>query len=92
MSRLIDADSLIDLVEDSTILTNGFKCLLRALVNGEPTAEDRPTGKWQRVRKGVEGELDVYACDKCREKTWHKSKFCPNCGAKMIGSEERREE
>ena len=35
--RLIDADALIALVQDSTILGDGFKWAFCALVNGEPT-------------------------------------------------------
>ena len=37
--RLIDADALIALVQDSTILGDGFKWAFCALVNGEPTAK-----------------------------------------------------
>ena len=35
--RAIDADALIALVQDSTILSYGFKQAFCALVNGEPT-------------------------------------------------------
>ena len=37
--RAIDADSLISLVKDSTILGNGFKQAFVAIVKGEPTIE-----------------------------------------------------
>jgi hypothetical protein len=39
--RLIDGDALIALVQDSTILGDGFKWAFCALVNGEPTIEPR---------------------------------------------------
>ena len=39
--RYIDADALIALVQDSTILGDGFKQVFCALVNGEPTIEPR---------------------------------------------------
>ena len=42
--RPIDADSLIKLVTDSTILGDGFKWAFVAVVNGEPTVEPEP--KW----------------------------------------------
>ena len=35
--RLIDADSLISLVQDATILSDGFKQAFVRIVNGEPT-------------------------------------------------------
>ena len=45
--RTIDADTLIALVQDSTILGDGFKQAFCALVNGEPTIEpERKMGKW----------------------------------------------
>jgi hypothetical protein len=37
--RLIDGDALIALVQDSTILGDGFKQAFCALVNGEPTVK-----------------------------------------------------
>ena len=37
--RAIDADSLIRLVMDSTILDDGFKSVFVALVEGEPTIQ-----------------------------------------------------
>ena len=42
--RLINADSLVGLAMDSTILGDGFKQVFVALVNGEPTIEERKTG------------------------------------------------
>ena len=44
--RLIDADALIALVQNATILGGGFKQAFCALVNGEPTVEPERTGKW----------------------------------------------
>ena len=35
--RLIDADALLDLIHDSTILTDGFVSTMTALIAGEPT-------------------------------------------------------
>ena len=40
--RMIDADSLIDLVENSSILSAGFKQAFCKLVAGEPTVEAAP--------------------------------------------------
>ena len=40
--RMIDADSLIDLVENSSILSAGFKQAFCKLVAGEPTVEAHP--------------------------------------------------
>lgn len=40
--RMIDADALIALVQDSTILGDGFKYAFVALVKGEPTVDAVP--------------------------------------------------
>lgn len=47
--RMIDADTLIALVQDSTILGDGFKQAFCALVNGEPTIE--PERKKDTIQK-----------------------------------------
>lgn len=47
--RTIDADTLIALVQDSTILGDGFKQAFCALVNGEPTIE--PERKKDTIQK-----------------------------------------
>ena len=43
--RLVDADHLVDLVNDATILGDGFKQAFTAIVSGEPTIE--PERKWE---------------------------------------------
>ena len=88
--RLIDADSLISLVQDATILGDGFKQAFVAIVNGEPTIEpERETGKWI-PHKSVFGGLGekVYTCDQCGYNIgFHAENFCPRCGAMMEGGE-----
>ena len=39
MARYIDAEKLIMLVRDATILSDGFKNIFIAIVSGEPTAD-----------------------------------------------------
>lgn len=82
--RTIDADALIALVQDSTILGDGFKQAFCALVNGEPTIEpERKKGKWNWISFNIE-------CSECGfmpnfDSTEPLYNFCPNCGAKMEG-------
>ena len=40
--RPIDADNLLSIVMNATILTDGFKKVFRCLVDGEPTIEPEP--------------------------------------------------
>ena len=57
--RPINADALIALVQDSTILGDGFKQAFCALVNGEPTIEPEP--QWIPVTERLpEPRTDVW--------------------------------
>lgn len=49
-----------------------------------PAADVRPErhGHWKRFRcKGDRN--DTFCCSECKYLMFHKTKFCPNCGAKM---------
>ena len=50
--RLIDADALLDLIHDSTILTDGFVATMTAIIAGEPTVYPERT--------------DVVQCKDCK--------------------------
>ena len=42
--------------------------------------KERPQGEWI----GSDGE---YQCNKCYEKRWYRSNYCPQCGAMMKEAE-----
>lgn len=78
--RAVDADSLIRLVNDATILSNGFKLAFTRIVNGEPTIEPE-TGRWILI---TDNNGQHYICDHCGEWKYHQhQKFCGECGLKM---------
>lgn len=79
--RLIDADSLIDLVTDSTILGDGFKTAFCALVNGEPTVKMQKTGHW-------DDSCYMQRCSVCGGRGKKSYKYCPYCGSRNRGEEE----
>lgn len=86
--RCIDADHLIGLVKDATILGDGFKQAFIAIVRGEPTIEpERKKGEWVPDNNNYYEERFIcsvcgrsYKVDTCMGKPmWD---FCP-CGADM---------
>lgn len=85
--RCIDADHLIGLVKDATILGDGFKQAFIAIVRGEPTIEpERNTGKWQYI---TDGHYEYFKCNQCGKHSGEPTPFCRYCGAKMEEGENR---
>ena len=71
MSRLIDADNLVALVNDATILGEGFKQAFIAIVNGEPTAHPEITHckDCKHYNAGFECLIEGYGIE--RDKNWY---------------------
>ena len=46
--------------------------------------EEKPQ-KWYFLFNGLDG-TPCYRCPICKELEYHKTNFCPNCGAKMVES------
>lgn len=96
--RLIDADKLQkDIsVSDSMIDDYGIKtgyAICMHLIDKQPTIEpERKVGEWIDQKGGgcCCSECGRYALDEVDGNFIHvaaKSNYCPNCGAKMDGSE-----
>lgn len=87
--RLIDADDLIDLLDDEFRHDRAFTAMnLYSIVNSATTIEARPTGKWIVVEK----MLNIWACSNCKEEYCSETggtpsewdyNYCPKCGARM---------
>lgn len=72
-------------------------------IEAMPTIESRPTGTWETHKRAVlyKGAKKYVAefyheCSNCKQEAeivqdgcWLHSKFCPNCGAKMLNPEEK---
>lgn len=97
MVRIIDADALLDAMEEEIHFTainaseqarvNNLFCDITDVINESPTIDAEPVrhGKWipWKYHNG-------FRCDKCNEPVDNKHNYCPNCGAKMDA--EREEE
>jgi rubrerythrin len=56
----------------------------------EKARADRPQGEWKRVSadKYVQHAYHFYRCSKCGYDHIGKTNYCPNCGAKMKGTDD----
>lgn len=90
MSRLIDADAVIEAL-DSFILdevTDVHGDTVREILERLPTIEERKIGKWLKAYGDHEafGVRPFYRyCSECNESTVWAYNFCPHCGADMRG-------
>lgn len=60
--------------------------IYRAIIDA-PTIEERPRGKWEFVQYDANPNIGNWHCSKCRyiQFTMDRPKYCPNCGAHMVG-------
>ena len=89
MSRLIDADALINRIVFHTDWPTDEKEAFEDEINAAPTiTPERETGKWERhySRPNVYADL-CWHCSECGYESsysWaNHYNFCPNCGSKM---------
>lgn len=55
-----------------------------AVVKGVEALENAPKkGEW--LKRTLPSGITVFYCTECAGLEFHKSKFCPNCGADMRG-------
>lgn len=91
MSRLIDADAVIEAL-DSFILdevTDVHGDTVREILERLPTIEERKTGKWihERLASTTGGSYPIVRCSVCQgtiPMEWE-THYCPHCGADMRG-------
>lgn len=87
--RLIDADALMELANNHRDKMVDANDIARF-----PTIETEPVrhGEWVKNEKESEKHIEsIYYCSICQNwEAWgetEKTKYCPNCGAKMDGKE-----
>ena len=70
MTRLIDADALLNDIKD---FPYGYRGMIKSVIENQPTIEERTEGEWL-------GDYCPYTCSKCGKKYETADKFCRNCG------------
>ena len=89
MARLIDADELIYGLK--TEFGQFAMTYILAFIKAQPTVDPVKHGHWIH---GSSSENIRVTCSECGYKvnyfwdSWQDAKYCPNCGAKMLGMEE----
>lgn len=91
--RLIDADALPEMEIERCDTTDAFEIKakvagrnhMRKIINDAPTLDVMPVihGEWFRVDEYIFGE--PWECSNCETTNSWRSRYCPNCGAKMDG-------
>ncbi len=90
--RAIDGDALIGELHTQFFYDGRDRTRVYAKVQEQPTIKpERKPGKWEPVVV-FDGYVD-FRCSACHRYRFHngemrkKYKYCPNCGAKMEGTE-----
>ena len=81
MAEYIEREALRDaLYEADAITMNGVK-----IINQFPSSDVEPVrhGRWLCVDTDTE---QFFLCNRCKKKEYWESKYCPNCGADMRGT------
>lgn len=79
---------VLDLAKKGVLVSNGNYTSVCKAINELPPVTPQPkTGYWISHHHGCE-----YECSECHDKQRAKSKYCPNCGARMVEPQERSEE
>lgn len=96
--RLIDADQLVEILDDEYRETDNIVKKLIIICNKQilsdaPTVDAEPIrhGRWEEIKSGDWANATEYRCSECGKYrlavnpvnyNWN---YCPNCGAKMEG-------
>lgn len=86
MTRLIDADAIIDFIDMGHTRNPLETCFSERdvvdMLESAPTVDAVPVrhGRWVRVETDTE---QFFLCNRCRKREHWESNYCPRCGAKM---------
>ena len=87
--RLIDANALKKEVGSTFHGAIGLTVTgaVHEIIDRQPTIDPeslRPTAHWVHKQAKIPGGvLPVEECSLCECQAWHKTSFCPHCGARM---------
>ena len=92
---LIDRQAAIDAVNEYLRLSEVSKTFqnmtsIQAVLRWLPSAGPK-TARWVNVNEGKWNTVEVLKCTACGEidsRMYRTDSYCPNCGAKMEGSED----
>ena len=94
---LIEADSLWKTFENAGWWDNADRDIAQDLLDQAPLVDAEPVrhGQWETKEYTTEDSFDDWivihheeVCSECGKGQGERSKFCPNCGAKMDGGKQ----
>lgn len=99
MTWLIDADVFVKQLEDYIEHAESvdFQMAVIGVVNDlkkQPTVDAEPVrhGKWKPVSEDWRHQIEWWKCSECGFATYTDYTYCPQCGAKMDGEQEKQNE
>ena len=86
--RLIDADALLEKLGCIPLTWEYGQAVIDIyeMVKNEPTVEPK-RGRWKLLFENIENGIPLLECSECGREVWGDANYCPECGAKMEGSE-----
>ena len=87
--ELISRDEVMRLAESGKLLSGSFGERAKDIIKAIPTVEERKEGRWIKHIDDLFPADSTIECSICHEEQYlmNDNNFCPNCGAKMKGSE-----
>ena len=89
MERLIDADKFIEWLGVGHLRSPTEPCMselnVKKAIELQPTVNAVPVVRGEWIKRSNEEIGTLAICSKCSYPIswWHRSKYCPSCGAKM---------
>lgn len=85
----VSREAVLELAKKGILVSNdNYKCVVNAIKSLPPVTPQRPKGNWIYIGNSEVTGLKICECSVCKKRTYGSSKYCPNCNAEMVDSQE----